>query len=111
MMSIHEALMLIDEWVDSLEDDELPEKCREAGNDFFSFLQRRGFSFREFEELVVKITGIKPQNLWRIEDAESLRHYIRAYHGEEQELSREEYRNGRNNRNWLEDATRHFFGR
>ena len=111
MMSIHEALMLIDEWVDSLEDDELPEKCREAGNDFFSFLQRRGFNPDIFVRVVREVTGQTPQNLWRNEDAQTLRHYIRAYHGEEQELSREEYRNGRSNDSWLTKATRHFFSR
>ena len=69
-MSIHEALMLIDEWVDSLEDDELPEKCREAGNDFFSFLQHRGFNPDIFVRVVREVTGQTPQNLWRNEDAQ-----------------------------------------
>ncbi|MDY6941355.1 MAG: hypothetical protein SWY16_27325 [Cyanobacteriota bacterium] len=110
-MNIHEALILIDEWVASLDDEELPEKCREAGNDFFSFLQRRGFQPDVFIGIVLEVTGQAPQNLWRLEDAKLLRHYLYAYYGEEQELSREELRDGRDDDDWLEDSTNRFFGR
>jgi hypothetical protein len=110
-MDIHEALMLIDEWVESLDEDELPTKCREAGNDFFSFLQRRGFSPKVFSNAVYKATGYRPIQLHRVEDAKQVREYLRAYLGEEQELSREEFRYGRSNDNWLIESTRRFFGR
>jgi hypothetical protein len=110
-MDIHTALILIDDWVATLHDEDLPEKCREAGNDFFAFLNRRGFSPRIFAKSIFEITGMSPRNLWTVEDAETLRHYLRAYNGEQVELSKEELRYGKSNVQWLKDATVRFFSR
>lgn len=109
-MTIHEALELIQEWINSLEDEELPEVCRKSGNDFFAFLKRRGFAPGTFVNAVYNATGYRPQNLWRAEDAAMLRRAIAGYESTSFELSHEEYRYGQTNDEWLRNATARYFG-
>lgn len=108
-MDIHEALELIHEWVQSLGDEELPEQCRQDGNDFFSFLKRKGFNPGVFVVAVERVTGHRPQNLWRVNDADLLRQAIAGYHSTKFELSHEEYRDGQSDNQWLQDATDRYF--
>ena len=75
-MDIHEALELIQEWVNNLEDQQLPQVCRDSGNDFFAFLKRKGFDPGTFIRTVTPIIGYHPRNLWSQADAATLRRAI-----------------------------------
>ena len=108
-MDIHQALDLIQEWVETVAADDLPEACRVSGNDFFAFLKQRGFNPGVFVVAVEQATGYRPNNLWQVADLNLLRQAISGYHAAEFELSHEEYRDGQSNVQWLRDVTRRYF--
>lgn len=82
-MDINEALALIDEWVQELEEDQLNEQCRQSGRSFFQFMQSRGVNAAYMARLIIDVTGYNPAQLWRVEDAALLRDAIFRYEGSE----------------------------
>ena len=60
-------------------DDELSEKCRQAGKDFFLFMESQGVNPGWCQKLIVDTLGIHPMKLWRSKDIALLREAIYAY--------------------------------
>jgi hypothetical protein len=73
------VLLQIEQVVSRYSDDELSEKCREAGKDFFAFMQSQGVHPGWCQKLIVDTLGIHPMKLWRIRDIKLLRKAIYAY--------------------------------
>jgi hypothetical protein len=78
-MSIAEALQLIDEWLEQLEDGDLPDACRSSGRDFFSFFTARGVDPAQLSRLVKLATGYDPETLPSAAGSATLRLAIASY--------------------------------
>ncbi|WP_413167882.1 hypothetical protein ACL6C3_14375 [Capilliphycus salinus ALCB114379] len=74
-----QILMMIDEWVKSLEDYQLNQQCRQSGKSFFDFLKTKGCRADILAKIIMDATGYNPAQLWRIEDAQKLKSAIFSY--------------------------------
>ncbi len=81
MMTISEALSLIDEWLGQLEEEELPGACDSSGRDFFRFMTARGVDPVQLSSLVKQATGYSPAELPSAADVATLRMAIANYEG------------------------------
>lgn len=81
LSEINQVLSLIDDWVQELGETALSDECRQSGRGFFQFMQSRGVNAALMAKLIIEATGHNPAQLWRIEDAETLRDAIFRYEG------------------------------
>lgn len=103
--SFDEIIILIDEWVEQLEDWELNDKCRTSGKSFFDFLKRRNLNVSVVAKIIQDCTGYNPRQLCTVKDADLLRHAIRAYESEQAEIEHFNI----NTTDRLKKSTRHWF--
>ena len=73
------VLLQIEQVVSRYSDRELSEQCRQAGKDFFAFMQSQGVHPGWCQKLIVDTMGIHPMQLWRTSDMKLLRKAIYAY--------------------------------
>lgn len=73
------VLAMIDEVISQYNDDELSEKCRKSGTDFFQFMESEGVNGAWCYSLIVETMGIAPQKLYKTEDFGLLRLAIANY--------------------------------
>lgn len=71
----------LDLWIATRERDQLNNDCRESGNEFFAYMKSRGVYSGEVAQIIIEATGSLPSKIWKVEDAEQLKTYIRAYQG------------------------------
>ncbi len=76
---ISALLGMIDQWVEQLEDYELPAKCRQSGIDFFAYMQSRGVPLKALKNLIQQVTGHSPESLHTVDDAKLLKQAIANY--------------------------------
>lgn len=78
---ISQALAVIEDWINQLEESRLSDACRVEGRDFFQFMESRSIPRAFLAKLIKQATGHNPAMLYRVEDAKLLKDAIFRYAG------------------------------